>query len=107
MPLPTREEVPEREKWDPSLVFDSPADWEAAADAFAERLDEVRAFEGRTTEDGETLRELLDLVEDLQVRRLGSLHLYAFLTGYVDTTDQAARERMHRYRDLRADWSRR
>lgn len=103
MSLPAREEVPEAEKWDPSLVFDSPADWETAADAFADRIDDLRAYEGRAVEDGETLLELLDLIVDLKVSRLGSLHLYAFLTSYVDTTDDAARQRMARYRDLRAE----
>ncbi|MFB6220617.1 MAG: M3 family oligoendopeptidase [Halolamina sp.] len=103
MSLPSRDEVPVDEKWDPSLVFDSPQDWQAAADAFADRIDDLRAYEGRAVEDGETLLELLDLVAELKVRRLGSLHLYAFLTSYVDTTDQAARERMARYRDLRAE----
>ena len=103
MSLPTREEVPETETWDPALVFDSPADWDAAADAFATRLDDLREYEGRATEDGETLLELLDLVEELKVRRLGSLHLYAFLTSYVDTTDDAARERMARYKELGAE----
>jgi len=103
MSLPTRDQVPEAEKWDPSLVFDSSAGWDAAADAFAARLDDLRAYEGRATEDGETLLELLDLVEDLRVRRLGSLHLYAFLTSYVDTTDDEARERMVRYKELGAE----
>ncbi|MFC7136028.1 hypothetical protein ACFQRB_04585 [Halobaculum litoreum] len=64
MSLPDREAVPDAEKWDPSLVFETPADWEAAADAFADRLDELRAYEDRATADGETLRELLDLVEE-------------------------------------------
>jgi oligoendopeptidase F len=103
MLLPTRDEVPVDEKWDPSLVFDSPADWDAAADAFADRLDDLREYEGRVAEDGETLLELVDLVEELKVRRLGQLHQYAFLTSYVDTTDDAARERFVRYRDLGAE----
>lgn len=103
MSLPTRDEVPADETWDPSLVFDSPADWDAAAEAFADRLDDLREYEGRVTEDGETLLELLDLVEELKVRRLGKLHQYAFLTSYVDTTDDAARERFARYRDLGAE----
>ncbi|WP_053948676.1 M3 family oligoendopeptidase [Halolamina sediminis] len=103
MSLPTRDEVPADEKWDPSLVFDSPDDWASAADAFEARLDDLRAYEGRAAEDGETLLELLDLVEELKVRRLGRLHLYAFLTSYVDTTDTAARERFARYRDLAAE----
>jgi oligoendopeptidase F len=103
MSLPTRDEVPAEERWDPSLVFDSPADWDTAADTFAERLDDLREHEGRATEDGETLLELLDLVEELKIRRLGKLHQYAFLTSYVDTTDEAARERFARYRDLAAE----
>lgn len=102
MSLPTGDEVPAEERWDPSLVFDSPEDWHAAADAFEERLDDLRAYEGRVVADGETLCDLLDLVVELKVRRLGSLHLYAFLTSYVDTTDEAARERMARYRELGA-----
>lgn len=103
MSLPTRDSVPDDEKWDPSLAFESADDWDAAADEYEDRLDELREYEGRATEDGETLRELLDLVEELKVRRLGSLWLYAQLTSYVDTGDEAARERMSRYRDLRAE----
>ena len=103
MSLPSRDELPPDEKWNPSLVFDSPADWEAAADAFADRLDDLRDYEGRAVADGETLLELLDLVVELKVRRLGALHLYAFLTSYADTTDDAARERMARYRNLGAE----
>ena len=103
MSLPSREEVPDAETWDPSLVFDSPADWDAAAETFADRLEDLRDYEGRATEDGETLLELLNLVEELKVRRLGKLHQYAFLTSYVDTTDEAARERFARYRDLGAE----
>ena len=103
MSLPTRDEVPADEKWDPSLVFDSPDDWDRAADAFEARLDDLRAYEGRAVESGETLAELLDLIEELEVRRLGKLHQYAFLTSYVDTTDDAARKRFARYRDLAAE----
>lgn len=103
MSLPRREEVPDAEKWDPSLVFETPDDWADAADAFEERLDDLRAYEGRATADGETLRDLLDLVEELRVRRLGSLWLYALCTSYVDTTDEDARDRMGRYRDLKAE----
>ena len=103
MSLPSRDAVPDAEKWDPTIVYASPVDWDAAADVFAERLDDLREYEGRAVEDGETLLETLDLVEELRTVRLGSIHLYAFLTRYVDTTDEAARRRMARYRELRAD----
>jgi oligoendopeptidase F len=103
MSLPTRDEVPAAERWDPALVFDSPDDWDAAAETFECRLDELRAYEGRATADGAILAELLDLVEELKTRCLGSLHLYAFLTSYVDTEDEDARARMVRYRELRAE----
>lgn len=103
MTLPAREEVPDDEKWDPGLVFDSPDDWEDAADALADRLHDLAAYEGRAVEDGETLLELLDLVEELKVRRLGSVWLYALMTSYVDVEDDAAGQRMARYRDLKAE----
>lgn len=103
MSLPARDEVPLEERWDPALVFDSRDDWEAATEAFADRLDDLREFEGRTIEDGETLLATLDLIEELQVRRLGSIHLYPFLRGYVDTTDEDAREMRGRYCSLRAE----
>ncbi|WP_277554281.1 M3 family oligoendopeptidase [Halobaculum limi] len=102
MSLPHRDEVPAGEKWDPSIVFDSPADWDAAADAVERRLDDLEAYEGRAVESGETLADLLELVEDLRVVRRGELWLYALLTAYVDTTDDAARQREARYRELDA-----
>lgn len=103
MSLPAREEIPDSEKRDPSIVFGSPTEWEVAVDAFEDRLDDLRTFEGRAVEDGETLGDMLDLVEELQVVQLGSIHLYAFLISYVDTTDDGARKRVARYRNLRSE----
>lgn len=103
MPLPTRDEVPTDEKWDPSIVFDSPDEWNAAATAFEKQLDEIRAYEGHVVDDGETLLHLLDLVEDTRVTQLGTLHLYAFLTHYVDTENEGSRKRVARYKRLRAE----
>ncbi|MFB6175940.1 MAG: M3 family metallopeptidase, partial [Halobaculum sp.] len=101
MPLPTRDEIPAAERWDPSLVFESPEAWEAAADELADRIPAVAAYEGRATTDGETLLELLQSVEEIKVRRLGRLWLYATMTRAVDTTDETARDRHARYRELR------
>ncbi|WP_418285613.1 oligoendopeptidase F [Halorubrum sp. DTA46] len=85
--VPERSEIEEAYKWDLQSIYVGDNSWETAYEATAERIDELRAYEGQATADAETLLELLELREDI-FRDLQQVMTYAQLRSAEDTRNQ-------------------
>ncbi|MDZ7700859.1 MAG: oligoendopeptidase F [Halobacteriales archaeon] len=97
--VPERSEIEDRYTWDLESIYADDDDWEAAYDAVEERLDELRAYEGRVAEDGETLLEVLELSDELE-REVSMVVAYARMRSDEDTRDQAYQAYSSRARTL-------
>jgi len=87
--VPERPEIEDPYKWDLESIYATDDDWEAAYGTVEGRLDELRSFEGRATEDGETLLEVLQLRDEL-MRVVDQVTAYARMRSDEDTRDQEA-----------------
>jgi len=85
--VPERPEIEDAYKWDLESIYATDEDWEAAYDAVEDRLDELRAYEGRATEDGETLLAALELRDEI-MRTVEQVTAYARMRADEDTRDQ-------------------
>jgi oligoendopeptidase F len=85
--VPERAEIAEEYVWDLESIYATDEDWEAAYESAEERIDELREYEGRTTEDGESLLETLELRESL-MREVSQVAAYARMRRDEDTRDQ-------------------
>ncbi|MCL7417798.1 MAG: oligoendopeptidase F [Halalkalicoccus sp.] len=85
--VPEREEIAEEYTWDLESIYASDDDWEDAYESLTERIPELEAYEGQTTDDGETLYELLTLREDV-MRDLSQVAAYARMRRDEDTRNQ-------------------
>jgi oligoendopeptidase F len=84
--VPEREEIDPEYRWDIEDVYASDEEWEAAYESIAGRVEELREYEGRVTDDPETLLELLELREEI-MREVATVAVYARLRSAEDTTD--------------------
>ncbi|QZX98320.1 oligoendopeptidase F [Halobaculum rubrum] len=85
--VPERTEIDEEYKWSIDSIYADDEAWEAAHEDVEERLDDLRAYEGRATESAATLRELLDTYEGV-FREVSKVTSYARLRSNEDTRDQ-------------------
>jgi oligoendopeptidase F len=85
--VPERAEIDEMYKWDLRGIYEDDEAWEAAHESVSERVDELREYEGRVTEDAATLLELLELREEI-FRELQQVMTYAQLRSAEDTRNQ-------------------
>ncbi|MFC7185473.1 oligoendopeptidase F [Halorubrum yunnanense] len=85
--VPERAAIDEAYKWDLRDIYEDDEAWETAYEAVADRIDELRDYEGRVTEDAATLLELLELREEI-FRELQQVTTYARLRGSEDTRNQ-------------------
>jgi oligoendopeptidase F len=102
--VPERTEIEERHKWSLESIYASDEDWEAAYAAVEERLADLRAYEGRATEDGQTLLEALELRDDIH-RKVERVTAYARMRSDEDTRDQEYQALSSRAQSLSADAS--
>ena len=86
-----RKNIDSAKKWDPSAIFDSPAEWD----------DELASLEGFDVPDEQTIKtpvelaSLLEEYDDLR-RRCGRLWAYARVRSDEDTTDSTAQARLEK-----------
>ena len=85
--VPERSEIDEEYQWDLRSIYADDEAWETAREATADRIDDLRAYEGRVTEDAATLLELLELREEV-FRELQQVMTYARLRSAEDTRNQ-------------------
>ncbi|ELZ92927.1 oligoendopeptidase F [Haloferax mucosum ATCC BAA-1512] len=85
--VPERSDIDEKYKWDLDSIYADDEEWEAAYEDVAERIPELEAYEGRVTEDPETLLELLETMESV-LREVSMVASYANLRSSEDTRNQ-------------------
>ncbi|QLG27932.1 oligoendopeptidase F [Halorarum halophilum] len=85
--VPERSEIEAEYKWSIGSIYASDEEWDDAYEATQEAIDDVRAYEGRTTESAATLRELLETYEEV-MRQVSQVVQYANLRSNEDTRDQ-------------------
>ncbi|MEM4780321.1 MAG: oligoendopeptidase F [Halalkalicoccus sp.] len=85
--VPERSEIETEYTWDLESIYASDEDWEAAFESVERRIPDLEAYEGRATESGETLHELLSLREEV-MRDLSQVTAYARMRRDEDTRDQ-------------------
>jgi oligoendopeptidase F len=84
--VPERSEIDEQYKWELESLYADDEEWEAAFESVQERLDDLRAFEGRATEDPETLQDCLATYESI-MREVANVSAYARMRSDEDTAD--------------------
>jgi oligoendopeptidase F len=85
--VPERSEIDEEYKWDLESIYADDEEWEAAFEDVESRVDDIREYEGRVTEDAETLLEALELEEQV-MRDVSKVASYARLRSSEDTRNQ-------------------
>ncbi|MFC7197422.1 oligoendopeptidase F [Halosimplex aquaticum] len=84
--VPERSDIDEEYKWDLASLYADDDEWEEAFGAVEERLDDLRSFEGRSTEDPETLQATLETYEEI-MREVANVAAYARMRRDEDTAD--------------------
>ncbi len=97
--IPARNEVDPRYTWNSESVFATVDDWAAELAALQSDLAGVARWQGRLAEGPSVLADALGAVESYQ-QRLEMVLVYAFVSEAVDTSDQAATERVGRAMSL-------
>jgi oligoendopeptidase F len=97
--VPARSEISGKYTWNAPSVFESDEAWEEAFNSLAQRLDELRAYQGHLGDGPETLADAIDLMDEL-MRLAGKVMVYATMSHSVDMTDQGATKMSGRARSL-------
>ena len=84
--VPERSDLDERYKWDLQSLFETDEEWQTAYEDVEAALDDLRAYEGKTTEDAETLLALLERYEEV-MREVANVSAYARMRRDEDTRD--------------------
>jgi oligoendopeptidase F len=93
--IPNRNEIPVEHTWDLSSIYATPAAWDAAREALAERLNTVSAFVGTLGSSPARLAEWLTLQQEI-VSEAQRIVMYAYLDHAGDTGNQDAAARRNR-----------
>ncbi|WP_018257130.1 oligoendopeptidase F [Halomicrobium katesii] len=83
--VPDRSEIETQYKWDLESLYATDEDWEAAYERAEELVEELAAYEGRATDDAETLLATLETYEEL-MRTVANVASYARMRKDEDTT---------------------
>jgi oligoendopeptidase F len=102
--VPERGEVDTAYKWDLESLFASDEEWESRYETVNEEFDDLRAYEGRTTEDAETLHRLLTRYEEV-MREVANVSAYARMRRDEDTRDSDAQAMWTRAQSLSSEAS--
>ncbi|WP_254840007.1 oligoendopeptidase F [Natronomonas marina] len=102
--VPERSDVAEEYTWDLADLFSDDEEWEEAFERVEERLEELEVYEGRVTEDAETLQAVLELRDSI-MREVANVAAYARMRSDEDTTDQTYQAFAARAQSLSADAS--
>ncbi len=85
--VPERDDIDERYKWDLSDLFADETAFEESVAESEELIDALAAYEGRVTEDPETLADVLECSEQL-MRTVSNVATYTRLKTSEDTRNQ-------------------
>lgn len=87
--LPTRNEIPERYKWDTASIFANQEAWAREFESILTDLAQLDPYREHLADQPQTLADALELAQGLQ-QRVGKVFVYAALNHAVDTQDQNA-----------------
>jgi oligoendopeptidase F len=98
--VPSRDEIPEADRWDLTHLYPDDAAWEAEFNALQERHPGIGAFRGRLASSADTLLAALEFEKsiDQPLERLGT---YASLRVSENASDPAFLDREARLENLR------
>ncbi|MFB6204010.1 MAG: oligoendopeptidase F [Candidatus Nanohaloarchaea archaeon] len=99
-----RAEIDKQYRWDLEKMFSSREDWEQEFQAVQDELENFDGYRGKVTENPETLREVLELREDVS-RRTANVAAYARMKRDQDTRDQDNQAIASRAQSLRSQVS--
>ncbi|WP_439027563.1 oligoendopeptidase F [Haloarchaeobius sp. DT45] len=102
--VPERSEIDTEYTWDLESIYATDEEWEEAFETVQAELDELEQYEGRVTEDGETLLSVLQLRDDI-MREVSMVYSYARMRKDEDTTNQQYQAFTARAQSLSADAS--
>ena len=102
--VPGRSDIDEQYKWDLSSLYADDEDWEKAYEQAEELIQDISAYEGRTTDDAATLKETIETYEDL-MRTVSNVAAYARMRKDEDTTDDKYQALTARSRSLHSEAS--
>ncbi|WP_255170552.1 oligoendopeptidase F [Natrononativus amylolyticus] len=100
--VPDRSEIDEQYTWDLESIYATDEDWESAYEETAETIEELAAYEGQATDDGETLLAVLEL-RDRLMREVSTVFSYARMRSDEDTANQEYQAMSARAQSLAAD----
>ena len=94
--IPTRNEIPEHDKWDLSKLFKSDSDWEKELAKIEPLSLEIEAFKGKVGDSAENLLAAITKLSEMsQVSEL--VGHYAFLLSAGDAGESSFQEKKSRY----------
>ena len=102
--VPEREELEDEYKWDLESIYTTDEEWEEGFETLQAKLDDLEAYEGRLTSDGDTLLEALELRDEI-FREAEKVSSYARMRSDEDTRDQEYQALRARGQSLMADVS--
>ncbi|WP_264555813.1 oligoendopeptidase F [Halocatena marina] len=85
--VPERGEIDEQYKWDIDDIFTDSDEWEAAYTEAESLIEELESYESDTTNDPETLLDVLKLAEEM-MRTVANVSAYARMRSDEDTREQ-------------------
>ena len=85
----TRNEIPDKYKWNAASVYATDEAWDSAADALLVKLEDVKKLAGKVGKSANKVADALDLSNAIQ-EELGKLVTYAGISQAVDNADQNA-----------------
>jgi len=89
--IPTRDQVPESDKWDLSTLYKSDEDWEKDLSSIKKLTEKVLSFKGKLGESPESLLSCLKANEELE-KVIETVHEYAGLLHTADESDSKAQD---------------
>lgn len=93
--IPARKDVPAKDKWDLSSIFNSDSEWEAALSELNGLNQAVTAFKGKLTSGPDTLLSALKAYRDALLK-MECVYHYASLQHEADEDDTTATDRYGR-----------
>ncbi len=93
--IPARKDVPAKDKWDLSSIFNSDSEWEAALTALPALNEKVAAYKGKLGDGPDTLLAALSAYKDALLK-MECVYHYASLQHEADEDDTTATDRYGR-----------
>jgi len=103
MSLPARTDIDAQYRFDLTRIYETPAEWDEERETLSERLEALEARLDGPLDTTEDLAALLDTTEECY-RRKQRLELYANLDQNIHTNDDAANDRLQRYRAIESEF---